>query len=143
MSKKIFFSVLFFFSFTGCTQVQAIDSKVYECVSGNSNYIKRCELNTAKNTYLDDELKYYFQQVGKAKFEKEIKEYTHHYIQTAEQYCAINTSFAFVVIPQDKNKIYEETASCLKSQYIQLGKNLRTISDKATDTIIKRINQLP
>lgn len=143
MFKTLPFSILFFFTLTGCTQAKNIDSEVYECVQESSQHTKRCELKEFKNKYLSQELKYYFQQVGKGKFEKEIEEYTKNYVAASEKYCAMNTSFSFVDIPQDKNKIYEETAFCLQEQYIQLGKNLHSMTDRATQTIIQRITKSP
>ena len=143
MFKTLLFSILSFFILTGCTQAKNVDSKVYECVSGSTAHTKRCELKEYQNEYLTEELKYYFQQVGKGKFEKEVSEYAKSYIQASEQYCAMNTSFSFVDIPQDKNKIYEEIAICLQGQYVQLGKNLNSMTDRATQTIIQRITKSP
>lgn len=143
MFKTLLFSILSFFILTSCTQAKNVDSRVYECVSGSTEHTKRCELKNYKNKYLNEEVKYYFQQVGKGKFEKEVREYAKNYVQASEEYCAMHTSFAFVDIPQDKNKIYEETASCLQDQYVQLGKNLHSMTDRATQTIIQRITKSP
>lgn len=143
MFKTLPFSILFLFTLTGCTQAKNIDSKVYECVVESSQHTKRCELKEYKNKYLTEELNYYFQQVGKGKFENDVREYAKNYVQASEEYCAMNTSFSFVDIPQDKNKIYEETAFCLQGQYVQLGKNLHYMTDRATQTIIQRITKSP
>lgn len=53
----------------------------------------------------------------------------------------MNTSFSFVDIPSDENKIYEKTAECLMPKYIQLGSNLRSITNTETKTIIERVSR--
>lgn len=129
------------FTITSCTQAKNIDSQVYQCIANNAEYSERCKLQAVKEQYEKKEVAYYFEQVGKRKFEKEIKDYVDDYIENAELYCGMNTSFSFVDIPSNKNKIYEKTAECLIVEYTQLGKNLRSLTDRATETIIKRVSR--
>jgi len=134
--------LLFAFSImTACTQVKVNNSYIYQCIEDDAKYVERCKLKNAKEQYEEKEIAYYFEQVGKRKFEKEIKDYTNAYIRNAELYCGMNTSFSFVDIPKEKSSIYEKTAECLVGQYAQLGKNLRAITDRAIKTIIERVNQ--
>lgn len=130
-----------FFIVTACTQAKVTNSEVFQCIEGDVKYTERCKLKDAKEQYEKKEITYYFQQVGKRKFEKEIKDYTNAYVRNAELYCGMNASFSFVDIPKNNNIVYEKTAECLVGQYAQLGKNLRAITDRATKTIIERINQ--
>jgi len=135
------FPFFILFMITSCTQAKNIDSQVYQCIANNTEYSERCKLQSVKEQYEKKEVAYYFEQVGKRKFEKEIKDYVDDYIENAEFYCGMNTSFSFVDIPSDKNKIYEKTAECLIPQYIQLGSNLRSITNTATKTIIERVSR--
>lgn len=138
---KTLFPLFFLFTVTGCTQAQIIDEKVYQCIATNPEYSERCKLQSVKEQYGKKEIDYYFEQVGKRKFEKEIKKYVDNYIKNAESYCGMNTSFSFVDIPDNKNKVYEKTAECLTGQYVILGKNLRSMTETATKTIIERVSQ--
>jgi hypothetical protein len=131
----------FLFTITACTQAKNVDPQVYQCIANNPEYSERCKLQAVKEKYEKKEVAYYFEQVGKRKFEKEMRRYVDDYIKNAELYCGMNTSFSFVDIPSDKNKIYEKTAECLMSQYIQLGSNLRSMTNTATKTIIERVSR--
>jgi hypothetical protein len=140
MLKK-YISLISLLTITACTEAKSVNSKVYQCVANNQEYSERCKLQSIKELYEKEELTYYFKQVGKLKFEKEVPLYVNNYIKNAELYCGMSTSFSFVDIPSNENEIYENSAKCLIPQYTQLGNNLRSMTDTATKTIIERVNR--
>lgn len=136
---KIMVCLGILFAMYGCSQQNKINPQVYTCIVNAPAYVERCKLKAIKSSSERAEIEYYFQHVGKYKFEKEIYDYSKSYIKSAELYCAMNSSFSFITPPTNKNAIYEKTAECLILQYQQLGQNLRLLTNTATETIIKRV----
>ena len=62
----------FLFTITACTQAKNVDPQVYQCIANNPEYSERCKLQAVKEKYEKKEVAYYFEQVGKRKFEKEM-----------------------------------------------------------------------
>lgn len=123
-------------------KAQEIKPKVEECIYQNAQYIKQCKLQEVKETYHKKEVEYYFYQVGKGKFEKEIQEYANNYIENAKLYCSMKTAYSFAETPKNETLIPERLAECLTNQYKQLGINLRLFTDTATKTIKEQTDHI-
>lgn len=116
-------------------------AEVEKCIPNDSKYVERCNLKEAKETYHKKEVEYYFYQVGEGKFEKQLPQYAKDYIENANLYCAMKTAYSFVEVPKEDYVISEKVAQCLNVQYKQLGTNLRSFTDTATETIMEQVKK--
>lgn len=123
----------------------AVNKPKYEidkCIPNDADYIERCQLKTVKETSYQKEIDYYFYQIGKGKFDKELPFYADEYIKNAKLYCSMKTAYSFTEMPKNQNLISERLAECLISEYKKLGSNLRLFTDTATKTITEQADKI-